>query len=94
MSALQVSFGQFDGPVCTDPFLNGPVLNPACGHLLSQCALFLTMINTIVQNDNKISRSRERVVPVSKPSEAYDFVVIGGKFKKTVRFLRFSNVNA
>ncbi|XP_001604417.2 glucose dehydrogenase [FAD, quinone]-like [Nasonia vitripennis] len=73
-----VDFGGLGSSSCRDPFLNGPILNNACRNTFSQCTLFLTVLNTVIQNHSKINISSERVQSVKRPSFAYDFVVIGG----------------
>ncbi|XP_014219092.1 glucose dehydrogenase [FAD, quinone]-like [Copidosoma floridanum] len=71
MSALRA----FDS--CGDPFTNGPVINNACGQLVSQCTVFLMLLNSIIDNNEKISRDSKRVTPIEQPKSSYDFIVIG-----------------
>ncbi|XP_023318416.1 glucose dehydrogenase [FAD, quinone]-like [Trichogramma pretiosum] len=75
---MMVNFSEYSSKECSDPFLNGPEVNQRCENLLSHCALYLTLMNTIVQNYTRVTGSNKRITPVKKVLDVYDFIVVGG----------------
>lgn len=55
----------------------GPSLSQSCSG--SQFVLFMTILNSLIQSQEKISQSCERVKPKNPPDYHYDFIVVGGE---------------
>lgn len=65
-------------PPCLDTYL-GPSLAEVCPG--SQFLIFMTILDTLVRSQNKVSALCERVKPVNPPEYYYDFIVVGGELK-------------
>ena len=63
-------------PSCSEPYL-GPSLAQSCPG--SQFLVFMTIIDTFIRAQLKVSRLCERVVPFEVSDGYYDFIVVGGK---------------
>ncbi|KAJ8673804.1 hypothetical protein QAD02_005066 [Eretmocerus hayati] len=71
--------GRYDGAQCGDPFVSGPLLNTnVCGPYISQCALFLALLDSIIRKNPSVDKFVQPIEPVKYPSLFYDFIVVGG----------------
>lgn len=73
----RMSYNVSVSPACPNPYL-GPSLAQVCPG--SQYLTFMTLLDTFVRTQDKISQLCERVKPVDPPDYYYDFIVVGGKW--------------
>lgn len=71
-----MSYNLSVGPTCPEPYL-GPSLAQVCPG--SQFLTFMTILDTLVRSQDRVSQLCERVKPASPPEYYYDFIVVGGK---------------
>ncbi|XP_058801853.1 glucose dehydrogenase [FAD, quinone]-like [Phymastichus coffea] len=71
-------FATFTDNTCSNPFLPGPIVPNTCTSFVSQCTMFLTLLNTMTQNHTSISGSTKRIKAIEKPLYSYDFIIVGG----------------
>lgn len=64
-------------PACSGPYL-GPSLASGCPG--PQFLTFMTLLDTFIRANNKISQLCDRVKPVDPPEDNYDFIVVGGEY--------------
>lgn len=70
-----MSYGLSVGPTC--PISLGPSLAHVCPG--SQFLTFMTILETLVESQEKVSESCGRVRSKNPPDYYYDFIVIGGE---------------
>jgi len=72
MSSFDISVG----PKCP---ISGPDISLAQGCPGSQYLIFMTILDMLIQSQEKVSQTCERVKPKIPPEYQYDFIVIGGE---------------
>lgn len=76
-------------PTCTGSYL-GPSLANVCSG--SQYLTFMTIVDTLVRSQDRISELCERIKPVDPPQYYYDFIVVGGGSAGAVVASRLSDI--
>lgn len=66
---------------CSTPYL-GPSLAQSCSG--SQFLTFMTLLDTFIRAKDEISQLCERVRPIDPPEYYYDFIVVGGKYTRSI----------
>lgn len=62
---------------CSSPFVSGLTLLDVCNG--NTAALFLNTLSMLTTYSTIINGACERIRPVTKVLDAYDFIVVGGK---------------
>lgn len=60
---------------------NTDVLGPGLAEMCQASAfvVFMSILDNLIRKNEKISGLHERVTPIDRPDDEYDFVIIGGE---------------
>ncbi|XP_014467194.1 PREDICTED: glucose dehydrogenase [FAD, quinone]-like [Dinoponera quadriceps] len=84
-----MSYNLSVGPACPEPYL-GPSLAQVCPG--SQFLTFMTILDTLVRSQDRVSQLCERVKQTDPPEYYYDFIVVGGGSAGAVVASRLSDI--